>query len=380
MTRKLKTEAPSRVTSFPLTRRAGGLGSLALLLACTKAKAQEQGFPLGPPQASSISTRVDAIFYTELTLALIIAFSVCFLVVFFCFKYRHGSRANRSNPPSRNAKLEVAWIGIPVLLALIFFAWAARTYFDMYNPPPGAIDIYVTAKQWMWKLQHPEGQREIDALHIPVGRPVRLIMTSQDVIHSFFVPAFRIKQDVLPGRETTTWFEATQAGKYHLFCAQYCGLNHSRMTGWIYAMEPADYERWLSQTQGEPTLAAQGERLYEQLGCSGCHGASNTVRAPTLEGLYGKPVPLSNGQVVIADDRYLHDSILLPKLQVVAGYKPVMPSFKGAISDDQVMELVAYIKSLGNNAGRADPRLPQNAVGAGAETTYQQQSVKARIK
>ncbi|HLV79689.1 MAG TPA: c-type cytochrome, partial [Chthonomonadaceae bacterium] len=166
----------------------------------------------------------------------------------------------------------------------------------------------------------------------------------------------------------------------HLFCAQYCGLNHSRMTGWVYAMEPADYQRWLSGTSVGPTMAYEGQRLYEQLGCSGCHGASNTVRAPTLEGLYGKPVPLSKGQVVTADDRYLHDSILLPKLQIVAGYKPVMPSFKGAIAEDQVLELVAYIKSLANNTGRADPRMPQNAVPAGAETTFQQQSAKARMR
>src|SRR5579871_3021442 len=199
MTRKRAIDAPTR-SPFPLRKGSrlaqGGIGGTVLLFLSTA------------PQASTIAPRVDAIFYTELTLALIIAFSIGFLVIFFCFKYRLGAKADRSHPPNRSVKLEVAWIGIPVLLALIFFAWAARAYFDMYSPPPGAIDIYVTAKQWMWKLQHPEGQREIDALHIPVGRPVRLIMTSQDVIHSFFVPAFRIKQDVLPGRETSLWFEA----------------------------------------------------------------------------------------------------------------------------------------------------------------------------
>ncbi len=379
------TTLPSRVTPFPpreggrgVRSRRVGLFLLALWLALP-ARAQEEGFRWSPRQASTIAPRVDALFYTISGIAALIALSVCFLIIYFCVKYRRGSKADRSNPPNRNIILETAWIGIPVLLALSIFVWAARVYVDIYQAPPGAIDIYVVGKQWMWKLQHPEGQREINELHVPIGRPVRLILSSQDVIHSFFVPDFRIKQDVLPGRTTTTWFEATQPGRYRIFCAQYCGMNHSRMRGWVYAMPQADYERWLSQGSTGPSMAAEGARLYQQLGCSGCHGASNTVRAPSLDGIYGKPVPLSNRQIVIADDRYIHDSILLPKAQVVAGYKPVMPSFKGLITEEQVLELTAFIKSLGEKQGREEPRAPQGGGGSG-RVEEQRQSVKERAR
>jgi len=354
-----------------------GAMNAALLFAGRKAAAQEQSYSISPPAASTISYRVDTIFNFELVLATLITIGVCFCILFFCVKYRHGVKADRSNPPTENRVAEAIWILTPTALALGTAIWAARVFYDMYKPPPGAIQINVVAKQWMWKLQHPEGQREIDELHIPVGRPVELIMTSQDVIHSFFVPAFRIKQDVLPGRTTTTWFQATKAGQYHLLCSQFCGMDHSHMTGTVYAMEPADYERWLNRTQGQPTLAVQGAKLYQQLGCSGCHGASNTVRAPSLEGIYGKPVPLEGRKIVIADDRYLHDSIVLPKQEVAAGYKPVMPSFKDMIGEDQVMELVAYIRSLGDKSGREDPRRPA-AGNSDARAKEQQENVKQR--
>jgi cytochrome c oxidase subunit 2 len=342
-----------------LLRRLTTSATIALLLNCAIiASAQNQEFSMSPPAASTISYRVDAIFNFELILASLITVGVCFCILFFCVKYRHGVKADRTNPPVQNKVAEAIWISVPTALALGTAIWAARVFYDMYKVPPGAIQINVVAKQWMWKLQHPEGQREIDQLHIPVGRPVQLIMTSQDVIHSFYVPAFRIKQDVLPGRTTTTWFQATKAGQYHLLCSQFCGMDHSHMTGTVFAMEPADYERWLNQTQGQPTLAAEGGRLYQQLGCSGCHGASNTVRAPSLDGIYGKPVPLEGRRIVMADDRYLHDSIVLPKQEVAAGYKPVMPAYRDLIGEDQVMELVAYIRSLGDKSGREDPRRP----------------------
>lgn len=330
-----------------------------------------------PEAASSVAGRVDAIFDTELVLSVVIAGTIAFLIIVFCIKYRRGVPADRSNPPEKNVIAETLWIGLPTLIGLVMSVWAARVYFDMYNAPPGAIPIFVVAKQWMWKIQHPEGAREINALHIPVGQPVKLTMISQDVIHSFFVPEFRIKQDVLPGRETSIWFEATRAGTYHLMCAQYCGLNHSRMQGQVYALEPADYERWLSEQTSQATMAAEGEKLFREFGCSGCHGASATVRAPSLNGIYGKPVPLLHGQVVTADDRYIHDSILLPKAQVAAGYQNVMPSFKGVLSEEQVAELVAYIRSLGSNAPQPDTLHP---VGSTSRNTIrlQQQSVQQR--
>jgi cytochrome c oxidase subunit II len=352
---------------------------IALAFGGSPAFAQEHAITFAPTAASTISNRVDAIFNFELALSVAITIGVCFTILFFCVKYRHGVKADRANPPTQNRVAEAIWIITPIVLSLGTAVWGARVYYDMYKAPPGSIRINVVAKQWMWKLQHPEGQREINELHIPVGRPVQLILTSQDVIHSFFVPAFRIKQDVLPGRTTTTWFQATKAGSYHLLCSQFCGMDHSHMTGTVYAMEPADYENWLNRTQGQPTMAAEGAKLYQRLGCSGCHGASNTVRAPSLDGIYGKPVPLEGRRIVIADDRYLHDSILLPKQEVAAGYKPVMPSFKGQIGEDEVLELVAYIRSLGDKHGREDPRLPE-AGNSAEKAKEQQQSVHERTR
>jgi cytochrome c oxidase subunit 2 len=212
--------------------------------------------------------------------------------------------------------------------------------------------VFVVAKQWMWRLQHPDGRREINELHVARGRAVKLIMTSEDVIHSFFVPAFRVKQDVLPGRYTTLWFTATKDGEFHLFCAEYCGTDHARMGGRIVVLEPAEYARWLNAATPARSMAERGAQLFRQLGCSGCHAAAATVAAPKLEGLYGKPVPLEGGGTVIADERYLRDSILLPRKEVVAGYAPIMPSFAGAVSEDQLLDLIAYIKSLANQEQR----------------------------
>jgi cytochrome c oxidase subunit 2 len=229
------------------------------------------------------------------------------------------------------------------------FAWGTEVFFHMVQPPGNAYTVYVVGKQWMWHLQHPQGRREINELHVPVGRPVKLRMTSQDVIHSFYIPAFRMKQDVLPGRYTEAWFEATKPGRYHLLCAEYCGTNHSTMGGWIEVLEPADYERWLSAGAGGPSLAEQGKELFVRNHCAGCHGPNQAVQAPRLEGIYGKPVPILDGEsvrFVIADDRYIRDSILLPKSQVVAGYQPLMPSFQGQISEADLNKIIAYIKSL----------------------------------
>jgi cytochrome c oxidase subunit 2 len=310
-----------------------------------------------PGAASGYASEVDVLFYAVLTTTVLVAVVITVMIGWFSFRYRAGSPAPRAIADARRERsfrvaLEVFWIGIPLLLFLGAFAWAAELYVVRSLPPPGAMDVFVVAKQWMWKVQHSGGQREINELHVPTGRPVRLTMTSEDVIHSFYVPAFRVKQDVLPGRYTTLWFDADRAGTYHLFCAEYCGTDHARMGGRVVALAPADYARWLAE-QGSPmTMAARGEALFRQFGCSGCHGANSTVPAPKLDGVFGRPVPLSDGSVVIADERYIRDSILTPAKQVAAGYAPIMPSFAGRISEEDVGDLVAYLKQLGAEKGK----------------------------
>ena len=243
--------------------------------------------------------------------------------------------------------LEILWSVIPFGLTMVMFTWGASIYFNESRPPDNALDIYVVGKQWMWKLEHLEGQREINELHIPVGRAVRLTMTSEDAIHSFFVPAFRTKQDVVPGRYTTTWFKPTKAGKYHLFCAEYCGTNHSRMSGWVYVMEPRDYEAWLSGGASGGSLAENGQKLFDELACGNCHKPDGSGRCPSLTGLFGKTVQLAGGGTVKADEGYIRESILQPQAKIVAGYGPIMPTFQGLVTEEGVMQLIEYIKSLG---------------------------------
>jgi cytochrome c oxidase subunit 2 len=311
-------------------------------------------FPLFPDQASTNAAKVDALFFFELGLLGFFTALICILIFSLAIYYRRKAKVDRSNPPTHSVPLEIIWIGIPVLLALVMFGWGAHLFHSQYAPPADASEIYVVGKQWMWYLQHPEGRAETNALHVPLGRAVRLMMTSQDVIHSFFIPAFRMKQDVLPGRYTSAWFKPTRVGEYHLFCAEYCGTNHSLMKGTVHVMEPADYERWLAESGPGPSMASLGKELFTRHHCAGCHGDSATVRAPRLEGVYGNRVPIQTGSgddarvhFVTADDRYIRDSILLPKSQVVAGYKPVMPSFEGQISEQDLLKIMAYIKSIG---------------------------------
>jgi len=275
----------------------------------------------------------------------------------FGIRYRAGSKAPRHEDiPAAQARarrrVELAWTLTPTLLFLGAFVWASRLYVQRADTPPNAVEVFVVARQWMWKLQHPGGQREIDEMHVPRGQPVRLVMTSQDVIHSFFVPAFRLKQDVLPGSYTEMWFTPTRAGTYHLFCAEYCGTDHARMGGDIVVMEPVAFERWLNAHRGGPDMAARGEARFREFGCSGCHGENASVHAPNLAGLYGGSVPLSDGSTVIADERYIRDSILLPRKEVVAGYAPIMPSFAGQIGEEDILDLIAYIKSLAGTRER----------------------------
>lgn len=303
-------------------------------------------FPIFPSEASTNAAQVDHLYFFLTAMSVFLMAVILGPMIFFLFKYRRGNKADRSPLHISTTKIEVTWTVLPFLLSMGIFAWGARVYFNIEVPPQNVLEINVVGKQWMWKIQHQEGNREIDELHLPIGRSVKLTLASEDVIHDFFIPAFRIKQDVVPGRFTTEWFTPTRVGQYHLFCAQYCGTDHSRMIGTVYVMNPADYEDWLNKGGVHNTLAQSGATLFRELGCSGCHMGNSAVHAPRLEGLYGKQVPIQDGRFLIADDKYLRDCILEPATQVVAGYPPLMPTFKGRVTEGELFELIAYIKSL----------------------------------
>ncbi len=307
-------------------------------------------FPLFPVEASSTANQVDRLYFFLSGVSLFICVLVFVPIIYCLFRYRRSRKANRKPLNISSTPIEIAWTVATFFLAMAMFGWGATLYFHMERAPANALEIQVVGKQWMWKMQHLEGNREINTLHVPVDRTVKLTMASEDVIHSFFIPAFRVKQDVVPGRYTTEWFRATRVGTYHLFCAEYCGTDHSKMVGKIVVMEPADYQAWLSATSPGETLAAAGAKLFRELGCSGCHMGNAAVHAPRLEGLYGKLVPLQDGSIVRADDKYIRDSVLLPQSQVAAGYEPIMPTFQGHITEEELLQILAYIKSLANQS------------------------------
>ncbi len=307
-------------------------------------------FPLFPDQAAETAWQVDSVAFYEFAVAAFFTALIFLFIVTFAIRYRRGARVSRANPPLYSKVMEVLWIGVPSLLEVAMFIWATVLFYREYEPPPDAMEVYVVAKQWMWYAQHSEGRAEINELHVPLGQAVKLTMTSQDVIHSFYIPAFRVKQDVLPGRYTTMWFRPTKPGRYHLFCAEYCGTNHSGMVGWVEVMEPSDFQQWLTRAGAGPSMADQGEKLFVQYHCAGCHRGSQVVNAPRLEGVYGRPVPVQRGNDVtftLADERYIRDSILEPRKEVVAGYQPLMPSFRDRISEQDLLRIIAYIKSIG---------------------------------
>ena len=309
--------------------------------------------PLLPSGETAHAGSVQLLFIGLLATSILVLVLLFFLLLRFSIHYRAGNlAANRDHRVRKSWKLETAWTAATLVAFLGLFVWGAKLFLDLHDVPAQAEPIYVVAKQWMWKVQHPGGQHEINELHIPVNQIVRLIMSSQDVIHSFFIPAFRIKQDVLPGTSEEIWFNARKPGVFHLFCAEYCGTDHSRMTGRVVVMQRPQFERWLAHQDVDGTLAAQGAVLYRQLGCSGCHSQDSTVRAPALKNLYGKRVPLDDGTLQIADERYIRDSIFKPRAQVTAGYEAVMPSYEGKVSEDELIKIVAYVKSLG---GEAEP-------------------------
>jgi cytochrome c oxidase subunit 2 len=295
----------------------------------------------------SVAQEFELLFWSMTALCATVATGIAAFLIYSAWRYRRRDPDDlpRQNPGS--IKAEATWVTLTFLFFMAMFVFGAKLYFDVYRLPAGSEEIYVVAKQWMWKTQHIDGRREINTLHVPVGRAIRLNMISQDVIHSFYAPAFRIKQDVLPDRYTAIWFKATRPGAYHLFCAEYCGTNHSEMGGWIYALAPRDYQRWVERGAAEGSLASTGEKLFHQFGCSNCHNYSGSGPCPNLIGLYGRRVQLTSGRSVVADDSYIRESILYPNAKIVLGFQPIMPTFLGRMTEDQVDALIAYIKALG---------------------------------
>jgi cytochrome c oxidase subunit II len=324
-------------------------------------------FPLWPERASTQAGNVDAFFIFLLIVSALMTALIFIAVIYFAARYRRR-RGVLAEQIEGSIPLELTWSIIPFMVFMVIFIWGAVVYFKGRTPPRDSTEVYVVAKQWMWKLEHAEGQREINELHVPVGRDVKLIMTSQDVIHSFFVPAFRMKQDVLPGRYTTAWFHATKPGVYHLFCSQYCGTQHSGMIGDIVVMDPAQYEAWMSGGATGP-LSATGEKLFSELGCVTCHRTDNQGRGPNLQGVFGKPVALADGRTVTADENYIRECILDPAARRVKGFQPIMPTFQGLVSEEQVNALVAYVKSLSKSTEGGVQAVPAAVVPANKAAT-----------
>lgn len=307
------------------------------------------------PAASDYAGRLDVLMASFTALVALLSLPVFLLIFIFAVRYRRSRPANREHRPRGNFWLEISWSLIPFLAVLVFFVVATRMYFDIQRPPEDALVVNVVAKQWMWKFQHPEGQREINTLHVPAGEPVKLVMSSDDVIHSLFLPALRIKQDVLPGRYTRLWFVADRPGTYKLLCAEYCGTDHSKMGGSFVVMRPADYSRWLASAVSDPSPALAGAALYKTLGCAACHEDRASRRAPPLAGLYRSRVPLAAGARVLADEQYIRDSIVAPNQALHAGYRPIMPSYRNLVDAEELDRLVSYVKSLRGEREGAQP-------------------------
>jgi len=308
-------------------------------------------FPVQPPRASHFAAEYDALFYVITALTIFFTVSVGLSVLYFAIRYRAGRHADRSNAVDHSTKLEVAWSLPPLFLGLAIFAWGAKLFVEMNTPPKDAMEIFCVGKQWMWHFQHANGVRENNTIHLPVGRPVKITAISQDVLHALYLPDHRVQFHVVPGRYTQLWFIPTMTGKFRLFCNMYCGTEHSEMGGYVYVMEQQEFQEWLANEGEKPnpavvTLAQQGEALFKKMRCDNCHGDQDTERAPTLKALYGRTVTLANGDKVVADDNYIRNSILDPYRQVVKGYEKIMPANYN-FREEQVIQLIAYIRSLG---------------------------------
>jgi cytochrome c oxidase subunit 2 len=311
-------------------------------------------FPLFPQQASAQAGQVDGLYFFLVAVTAFFSLLIATLVAVFAYRYRRRHKDEVGVAIHGSLALEMLWTIIPFFIVMVMFGWGAKVYFGLYRPPAGAMEVYVVGKQWMWKIQHMDGQREINELHVPVGRPVKLTMGSEDVIHSFFIPAFRVKADVIPGRYNTLWFTATKPGRYHLFCTEYCGTRHSGMIGWVIAMEPADFQAWLTGGGADDSPVQAGEKLFADLACNTCHRTDTQGRGPMLTNLYGTKVELQNGAVAVADDAYLRESIVNPQSKVVAGFQPIMPTFQGLVTEEQLLQLISYVRSL-SQQGAAPP-------------------------
>lgn len=302
--------------------------------------------PLFPPVASKEAPAIDALYFFLCAVSLVMTVLIFAAVIFLAYRYRSGANPHPTQIEG-STSLELTWSIAPFLVMLVMFAWGAQLYYAAQNPPKDAMEVFVTGKQWMWKIQYPGGTREINELHVPVGQPVKLTMASEDVIHSFSIPAFRVRHDVIPGHYDSLWFTPTKPGRYHFFCTEYCGLWHSKMNGWVTVLEPREYANWASGGGAQGSLAEQGEKLFQQFGCSTCHLLDQQGRCPMLRGLYNKPVQLNNGQTVLADDAYIRESILDPNAKIVSGFEPnVMPVFKGQVTEENIIQLIAFVKSL----------------------------------
>jgi cytochrome c oxidase subunit 2 len=306
--------------------------------------------PLEPPAASSIAEGVDKLYMVLSGITAFFTVLIFSIILYFMVKYRRRSNDEIASETHTSMVLELSWTIIPSLICVVLFVWSSWLYVRNARPPAASTEIFVIGKQWMWHLQHPEGPREINELHVPVGVPVKLTMTSQDVIHDFYIPAFRVKKDVLPGRYSSIWFEPTETGTYHLFCAQYCGTNHSEMIGWVYVMTPADYATWLAGGEKTESMAQQGEQLFSQFGCGTCHAAGSAGRGPSLAGLYGRPEKLDGGETRVVDESVIRQAIVNPNSVHLAGYQAIMPTYQGQMDEDQMLDLIAYVKSLGSPA------------------------------
>jgi len=323
--------------------------------------------PFSPEQASSLAPEVDNLYLYLVALTFFFTSLIFILIVIFSVKYRRRHEDEEPAPNHLSVWLEISWSVIPFIIAMTIFFWGTVLFFKQFSPPANADEIFVVGKQWMWKIQHPEGRREINELHLPVGRAVRLKMTSEDVIHSFYIPAFRAKMDVVPGRYTEQWFLPTKAGRYHLFCAEYCGTNHSRMTGWVTVMEPEDYEKWLENKQASDLpVETSGAQLFKKHRCDTCHTPSPTALGPRLA--YGTHVTLADGRKVLADEKFLRESIVLPAAKITAGYSPIMPTYQGQISEEEIMQIIQYIKTMDPNAAETPPSVPAAVIKLGNDT------------
>jgi cytochrome c oxidase subunit 2 len=311
--------------------------------------------PFLPEQAASFAGEVDALFLFILTVTGLVAIGIWVVLLYFGVRYRRRSDADRPKEIYGSLALELTWTLIPLALMAVMFVWGAKVFFQLNRPPDDAMTVSVVGKRWMWKIQHPTGHREVNELHVPMGRAVKLVITSEDTIHSFFVPAFRIKKDAVPGRYNMAWFRATKVGTYHLFCAEYCGTEHSKMIGRVVVQSPEDYQTWLAGGPPPESPAALGEQLFTELACINCHQPDSAGRGPVLEGIFGREILLSTGETVGADEAYVRESIVNPAARVVAGYQPVMPPYQGVVSEEQVIALIAYIESLQFPAGTSAP-------------------------